>query len=157
MEQIEGRLDQLYRLGLKYGGSVEEMLAFLEDCKKQLSDIELSDAHIARLTKEHQEAEAEAWRCAKALSAKRQEVAALFAKRVQEELTFLDMPNVTFLVQREEGALSPRMRSGTVLISTNPANRLSHWRNRFGRRAFPDHAGDQDRIGGYGSHRNADL
>ncbi len=121
MEQIEGRLDQLYRLGLKYGGSVEEMLAFLEDCKKQLSDIELSDAHIARLTKEHQEAGTEAWRCAKALSAKRQEVAALFAKRVQEELTFLDMPNVTFLVQREEGALSP---SGCdrvqFLISTNP-------------------------------------
>ena len=121
LEQIEGRLDQLYRLGLKYGGSVEEMLAFLEDCKKQLSDIELSDAHIARLTKEHQEAETEAWRCAKALSAKRQEVAALFAKRVQEELTFLDMPNVTFLVQREEGALSP---SGCdrvqFLISTNP-------------------------------------
>lgn len=33
LEQIEGRLDQLYRLGLKYGGSVEEMLAFWKIAK----------------------------------------------------------------------------------------------------------------------------
>lgn len=121
LAQIETRLDQLYRLGLKYGGTVEEMLAFLETCKKQLSDIELSDEHIARLTKEYQAAEAEAQRLAGELSAKRQEVAKQFAKRVQEELTFLDMPHVAFLVQCEKGPLNS---SGCdriqFLVSTNP-------------------------------------
>ena len=121
LAQIETRLDQLYRLGLKYGGTVEEMLAFLETCKKQLSDIELSDEHIARLTKEYQAAEAEAQRLAGELSAKRQEVAKQFAKRVQEELAFLDMPHVAFLVQCEKGPLNS---SGCdriqFLVSTNP-------------------------------------
>lgn len=121
LEEIEARLDLFYRLGLKYGGSVEGMLAYLEDCKKQLSDIELSDEHIARLTKEYQEAEGEAWRCAKMLSQKRAEIAELFAKRVQEELRFLDMPHVAFLVQRDEGPLGPTgCDKVQFLISTNP-------------------------------------
>lgn len=121
LEQIEERLDLLYRLGLKYGGSAEEMLAFLEDCKKQLSDIVLSDEHIARLTKAYGEAEAEAQKCAGALSAKRREIAKVFAGRVKEELSFLDMPQVAFLVECGEAALGPtgcdRIQ---FLISTNP-------------------------------------
>ena len=36
LEQIEERLDTLHKLKRKYGGSVEDVLAFLEKAKQQL-------------------------------------------------------------------------------------------------------------------------
>lgn len=121
LEQIEARLDLLYRLGLKYGGSTEEMLNYLEDCREQLRKIELSDERIAQLTAEYQEAKAEAVRYAADLSRRRKETAALFASRVKQELSFLNMPHVDFLVAQEETELdSNGCDKIQFLISTNP-------------------------------------
>ena len=39
LDEVEGRLDQLYRLKKKYGPSVEDMLAYLERCRIELSQI----------------------------------------------------------------------------------------------------------------------
>ena len=39
LDELEGRLDQLHRLKRKYGGSEGEMLAFLDDCRRQLDQI----------------------------------------------------------------------------------------------------------------------
>lgn len=107
LERIEDRLDVLYRLGLKYGGSVENMIGFLEKSQAQLEDIQLSDEKILQMTKEYQKAKAEAERLAKKISACRKEAARAFTKRVKEELRFLDMPSIDFQVQQEECPLNP--------------------------------------------------
>ena len=99
LDQIEGRLDTLYRLKKKYGGSVEEMLAFLEKCRKELDDIEFSADRAAKLERELAQAKAAAVRAGQALSQVRRQAAEKLAKRVQEELTQLDMPKVRFEVE----------------------------------------------------------
>ncbi len=43
LEEIEERLDLLYRLGMKYGSTEEEMLPYLGNCRKELQTMEFSD------------------------------------------------------------------------------------------------------------------
>ena len=40
LDEVEGRLDQLYRLKKKYGATVEDMLAYLDNCRRELDDID---------------------------------------------------------------------------------------------------------------------
>lgn len=96
LEAIEERLDLLYRLGLKYGDSEEKMLAFLEKCQKELHGIEFSDEERAALETEYEAEKKRAIDLAKGLSEKRKKSAAEFARLVERELAFLNMPNVTF-------------------------------------------------------------
>ena len=99
LDQIEGRLDTLYRLKKKYGGSVEEMLAFLDRCRRELDDIEFSADRAARLEQEMAKARTAARKAGQALSQVRHDAAERLARRVQEELTQLDMPKVRFQVE----------------------------------------------------------
>lgn len=120
LEQIESRLDTLYRLGLKYGGSVENMLEFLEQCRRELKNIRCSDENIARLTGEYREEAKNAEKLAQDISARRTASAKLFSEKVKRELTFLDMPNIVFQVQQERCALNPLgCDKLQFLISTN--------------------------------------
>ncbi|WP_312693589.1 DNA repair protein RecN [Caproiciproducens sp.] len=121
LERIEDRLDILYRLGLKYGGSVENMLAFLEKSKTQLEDIQLADERILQLTNEYQKAKAETEKLAKEISACRKKTANNFMAKVKAELRFLDMPDIDFQVQQESCPLNPLgCDKLQFLISTNP-------------------------------------
>ncbi|MBW7573752.1 DNA repair protein RecN [Caproiciproducens faecalis] len=107
IERIEDRLDILYRLGLKYGGSVEKMIGFLEKSKEQLEDIQLSDEKILQMTKEYQKSKTEAEKLAKEISGCRAKAAKAFTVRVKEELRFLDMPSIDFQVEQEDCPLNP--------------------------------------------------
>jgi DNA repair protein RecN (Recombination protein N) len=121
LDRIETRLDVLYRLGLKYGGTVEEMLEFLENSRKQLEDIQLSDERTAQLTKEYNEMKAQAEKYAEEISACRKKTADAFVMKVKKELRFLDMPNIDFQVERERCELnSLGCDKLQFLISTNP-------------------------------------
>ena len=53
-ESIEERLDLLYKLGLKYGGSEEKILEYLEDCRTRLHQIEFSDEERERLEAQYE-------------------------------------------------------------------------------------------------------
>lgn len=120
LDRMEARLDQLYRLGLKYGGSTENMLAFLDQCREELKSIQLSDETVARLTKEFQQAQKEAEALARDISARRKDTAKLFTERMKKELSFLDMPNIVFQVQQEPCALNALgCDKIQFLISTN--------------------------------------
>ena len=99
LDQVEGRLDTLYRLKKKYGGSVEEMLAFLDKCRKELDEIEFSADRAAKLEQELAKARTAARKAGEALSQVRHDAAGRLARRVQEELTQLDMPKVRFQVE----------------------------------------------------------
>lgn len=51
LEQIEERLDTLHKLKRKYGGSVEDVIAFCEKAKRQLDEVEFASDRIEQLQK----------------------------------------------------------------------------------------------------------
>lgn len=107
LDEIEGRLDLLYRLGLKYGESEEQMLQYLEDCREELHKIEFSDEEKERLGAEYEQEKQKAIALAKELSAKRRAAGERFTKQVKAELAFLNMPGVEFITQIERVPLTP--------------------------------------------------
>lgn len=121
LEQVEERLDQLYRLSLKYGSTEEEMLEFLERSRKELRTIELSDERAQELSEEYERCKAEAIRLAKELSSKRRKAASELVSQVREELTFLNMPGVEFQVEQLRCPLNQwGCDKIQFLLSTNP-------------------------------------
>ena len=96
LDELESRLDVLHRLKKKYGSTVEDMLSYLERCKKELDEIQFADDTIARLDKEQAKALAEAKKRGEALSQARQKAARALEGRIQDELAQLDMPKVRF-------------------------------------------------------------
>ena len=96
LDQLESRLDVLYRLKRKYGATVEDMLDYLDHCRQELDQIEFADDTIARLTQELAQAKAEAVRRGKLLTQARTQAAQALQQRVEEELRQLDMPKVRF-------------------------------------------------------------
>ena len=96
LDQVEERLDLLYRLRKKYGPTVEDMLDYLDRCRKELDQIQYADDTLARLEKDLKKAQKEAARRGEVLSQARREAAGALQARVQEELRQLDMPKVQF-------------------------------------------------------------
>ena len=99
LDELESRLDVIYRLKKKYGDTVEDMLSYLEQCKKELDDIQFSSDTIARLEKELDKALKEARTRGEALSQARRQAAGTLEERIQTELAQLDMPKVRFRVE----------------------------------------------------------
>ena len=99
LDQIEGRLDVLYRLKKKYGSTEEEMLEFLERCKAELEGIQDAGDTLIRLEKRQSQALAEARKKAGLLSQARRRAGKVLEERIQSELAQLDMPRVRFQVE----------------------------------------------------------
>lgn len=107
LDTIETRLDTIYRLGLKYGGTSEKMLEYLAKIKARLEKIQLSDETAVKLTQEYKKLKALAETLAAEISNWRLKTANIFAHRVKDELKFLEMPNVKFEIKREPCPLNP--------------------------------------------------
>lgn len=105
-DAIEERLDTLYTLRRKYGETEADMLAFLDNAKQEREQIEMSDEIREELTALVSKAKTEAAEIAAALSDSRKKAADQFCVNVREELRFLDMPSVQFLVQNTPGELT---------------------------------------------------
>lgn len=124
IDRMESRLDLLYRLGKKYGSSVEEMLAFLEKCRSELDQIQCSTDRIAQLEKKLAQQRMDAEKQAGLLTEARKRVANQLQIRIQQELAELDMPKVRFEVQitpkeNETGMDSTGMDQVRFLMSAN--------------------------------------
>ncbi len=121
LEEIEERLDLLYRLRRKYGDSEEEMLAYLENSKRELKQLTDYAYNREQLASRREELYQKAYHSAKEISAVRADVAARFRKDVEREMAFLEMPNVRLEISREEVPLNTRgIDKLEFLISTNP-------------------------------------
>ena len=121
LEQIEERLDLLYKFSNKYGSTEEEMLAFLENAKEKRSSIFYSDEELEKLNDEYDRLFEQTVALAQRLSDKRRETAEKFQKDVKAELEFLDMPKLQFVVDFQKGNLSSTgFDKIEFLISTNP-------------------------------------
>ena len=121
LDDIEDRIDLIHRLGRKYGTTIEEMLAFLENAKKELEYLEKYEENREALTEECQKSFQQANALAKALSEKRAEVGKRFSAEVKQEMAFLDMPNVELVVSQKTCPLNANgCDEIELLISTNP-------------------------------------
>lgn len=98
LDELESRLDVIYRLRKKYGSTVEEMLSYLERCRRELEEIQCASGTLEKLEKQLLAAKKEATALAERLTARRKEIAVLLEQRIQKELVDLDMPKVRFQV-----------------------------------------------------------
>lgn len=102
LDQLEGRLDLLYRLKKKYGSTVEEMIDYLDRSQRELDEIQFADDALLRLEGERAKALKAAKALAASLSQLRKERGKALEERIQSELAQLDMPKVRFKVEFEE-------------------------------------------------------
>lgn len=120
LEELENRLDLLYKLSKKYGSTEEEMLEFLENAKKELDDITFSDEKLDKLKTEYEKIHGECMALAEKISQKRKSTAKVFSEQVCEELRFLDMPSVEFLIEFKDAPLTENgIDFAEFLISAN--------------------------------------
>lgn len=120
LDAIEARLDEIFKLKRKYGSTVEEILAHLDQCRAQLTEVELYDVRQNEWMLEQQKLQKLCTRLANQLTQGRQAAARLFVKTVSEELKFLNMGNVTLQVQFEPISMSSNGQDKVqFLISTN--------------------------------------
>lgn len=107
LEQIEGRLDTIFRLRRKYGATCEDILAYLEQAKAELEEIEFADERMEQLKVRLKAAEKAAQDAAEQLRAARKQAAVGLTERVLRELSDLDMKKVQFSCEFTETELSP--------------------------------------------------
>ncbi len=125
LEQIEARLDIIHRLRRKYGADCTEILAYLENARKELDEIEFSDDHLDKLKRKLLKAEKEAWDAAYALRDSRIAAAQTLSARILEELSQLDMPKVQFSCTFTELELTPNGADGVAFyMSANAGEAL---------------------------------
>ncbi len=120
LENIENRLDLLYKLSKKYGATEEEILLFAEKAQKELNEISFSDEKLAELKEEYSALLEKTKKLALKLSEERKKTSIDFSNKVCNELQYLDMPNVQFLVDFKEVSLYENgIDEAEFLISAN--------------------------------------
>lgn len=107
LDDIESRLDTIYKLKKKYGNSIAEILEYFERISEEYQSLELSDELTAHLQRELDEANLVLHTEAEALTACRLAAAAEFSERVEQELAYLDMAGVRFSITRREKPYGP--------------------------------------------------
>lgn len=107
LNDIESRLDTIYKLKKKYGNSIAEILEYFERISEEYQSLELSDELTAHLQRELDEANLVLHTVAEALTACRLAAAAEFSERVEQELAYLDMAGVRFSITRREKPYGP--------------------------------------------------
>ena len=107
LDAVESRSDLLYRLKKKYGATVEEMLAYLDKCRRELDDMETADDTLARLEQQLEKARKAVLAAGAELTAARKEAAAVLEQRIQSELRDLDMHKVRFAIDFGEKEPGP--------------------------------------------------
>lgn len=99
LEDVENRLAQIEKLKRKYGTTIEEILAFLEQVKSQLDAVETAGERRAALEASIRELEAAYREQAAKLRALRQKAARKLDKAVEAELSGLAMAGTSFRVR----------------------------------------------------------
>jgi DNA repair protein RecN (Recombination protein N) len=120
-EEIELRLATIEKLKRKYGGTVEEILAFLEEVRGQIAGVENAGERMEVLRKDEKRLQAGYAKLAAELGERRRKAAQALEKRVEKELAGLAMEGTTF---RVEFVAATPSATGTdrvgLLVSPNP-------------------------------------
>ena len=127
LDKIEDRLEAISKLKRKYGGSVDAVLAFLENARARLDEIESSDELCEQYDAQISEIYAKAMEIAEQMSEKRARAAEKAAEQIAEQLSYLDMAGVRFriAVAREKELTAGGIDRVEFMIATNPGEPLS--------------------------------
>lgn len=121
LEEIEQRLDVVLKISKKYGPQYEDIQRCLEDSKRELAELESYDENMEALVDEYNDLANRALGLAAEISQLRKTGAEEFSAAVQEQLAYLDMPNVRIVVNIEKTKLTENgMDRIELLISANP-------------------------------------
>ena len=146
LDEIESRLGLIERLKRKYGSSLEDVLAFLDDVGAKLEAIETAGDRRTRLEQDLAQASVAYQERAAALTSARKAAADKLAKKVETELDSLALESAVFRIEVIESKL---VRNGAdrveFLISANAGEEpQSLGESGLGRRALAHRAGAED-------------
>lgn len=102
LEKVISRIDEINKLKLKYGSTIEEILAFREENEKKLSLIKFENNELADLKKEKEEKAKIYFENSRKLREIRKKVAENLEKTINVQLKDLNMANSKFKVAFSE-------------------------------------------------------
>lgn len=120
LDEIEQRLDLLYRLKRKYGDTVEDIIAFGQKAREELEQIQFSEQRHDQLQAEKLRLYGLAREKAEALTQTRLKAFDELNARITDTLQFLNMPGVRMTLHHARGPLASHGQdSAEFYISTN--------------------------------------
>ena len=123
LDEIEQRLDLIYKLKRKYGDTVEDVIAFGQSARAELERIQSSQERHDHLQAEKRRLYALAREKAEALTQTRLHAFEALNKRISGTLDFLNMPGVRMTLQHTRGPLASHGQDSIEFyISTNPGD-----------------------------------
>jgi len=121
LDEVEQRLDLLYRLKRKYGSTVEDVIAFGQKAREELDSIQYSQQRYDALQAEKLRLYAKAREKAEALTQTRLKAFEELNTRISGTLDFLNMPGVRMTLRHTRGPLASHGQDSIEFyISTNP-------------------------------------
>lgn len=99
LEMVEERLQIIYKMKRKYGGSIEGVLDFYEKIKKEIEFFSNSQERVIQLTAEREKEQRILERNGKQLTSLREEAAERVAKQIEASLRDMEMKNARFYIQ----------------------------------------------------------
>jgi DNA repair protein RecN (Recombination protein N) len=103
LDQVEERLAAIEKLKRKYGKTLAEVLAYGDEVRKKVAELDNAEESAAKVEKRRAEAAAKYRAAAQALSAKRAAAAKKLSRGVEKELAALAMENAKFQTVLEGG------------------------------------------------------
>ena len=121
LDEIEQRLDLIYKLKRKYGDTVEDVIEFGQNAREELERIQSSQKRHDHLQAEKRHLYALAREKAEALTQTRLNAFEALNKRISGTLDFLNMPGVRMTLRHTRGPLASHGQDSIEFyISTNP-------------------------------------
>ena len=121
LDEIEQRLDLIYKLKRKYGDTVEDIIAFGQRAREELERIQFSEERAEQLQAEKHRLYVLARDKAEALTQTRLKAFEELNKRISGTLDFLNMPGVRMTLRHTRGPLASHGQDSVEFyISTNP-------------------------------------
>ena len=121
LDEIEQRLDLIYKLKRKYGDTVEDVIEFGQNAREELERIQSSQERHDHLQAEKRSLYALAREKAEALTQTRLNAFEALNKRISGTLDFLNMPGVRMTLRHTRGPLASHGQDSIEFyISTNP-------------------------------------
>lgn len=120
LDEIEQRLDLLYRLKRKYGDTVEDIIAFGQKAREELEQIQFSEQRHDQLQAEKLRLYGLAREKAETLTQTRLKAFDELNARITDTLQFLNMPGVRMTLHHARGPLASHGQDSVEFyISTN--------------------------------------
>ena len=121
LDEIEQRIDRIYKLKRKYGDTVEDILAFGDKARQELEMIQSSQERAEHLQAEKHRLYTLAREKAELLTQTRLKAFEELNKRISGTLDFLNMPGVRMTLRHARGPLASHGQDSVEFyISTNP-------------------------------------